>query len=66
MRFIRILKSKSNGESKELTASELSKVDICWVKAAQNLLMKEEKFKMWINQFGLFHDSDGVWRCEAE
>ena len=40
MRFIGILKSKSKGESKELTASGLSNAEIYWVKAAQNLLMK--------------------------
>ena len=47
----------------ETVTQEMGKAEIEWVKVAQRELVKERNFPMWKQQFQLFVDGDGVWRC---
>ena len=67
LKFIRLLKQKiqssDTSPSTVLTATEISNVETLWIKEAQALLVKSDKFECWKKQFNLFLDAFGVWRC---
>ena len=37
--------------------------EVLWILEAQSLLLRDKRMKEWKRQFGLFQDSDGIWRC---
>ena len=58
---------KRSGESdckSQLTAHEIGRAEVCWIKEAQKSLLEEPTFKTWKQQLGLFLE-DGVWRCKG-
>lgn len=66
-RFVSVLKAKiqnsaSQGSS-DLVAGDLLEAELCWIREAQKSFNQEKKFSTWMHQFGLFVDSNGVWRC---
>ena len=36
-----------------------------WLKKLQLILIEMKEFELWKQQFGLFKDSDGLWRCHG-
>ena len=46
----------------ELTAKDMAKAEIIWVKELQKELMKHKGFPTWKRQFNLFLEEE-VWRC---
>ena len=34
-----------------------------WLRVSQSPMPEMERFKKWTDQFGLFQDSSGLWRC---
>ena len=46
-----------------LTPEELADSEKLWIIDAQRKLAQEEKFPTWKNQFDLFLDNKGLWRC---
>ena len=36
-----------------------------WLKKLQLILIEMKEFELWKQQFGLFKDSDGLWRCRG-
>ena len=67
VKFVRFLKQKTQSSdtylSTDLTATEISDAETLWVKEAQALLVKDDKFDCWKKQFNLFLDAFGIWRC---
>ena len=67
VKFVRFLKQKiqssDTSPSTVLTATEISDAEMLWVKEAQALLVKNDKFDCWKKQFNLFLDAFGIWRC---
>ena len=67
VKFVRLLKQKTQSSdtspSTVLTATEISDAEMLWVKEAQALLVKNDKFDCWKKQFNLFLDAYGIWRC---
>ena len=57
LRFIEKLRCPPN------PSTVLSCAENLWIRAAQTLLIDNEKFPVWKSQFGLFLDSEGIWRC---
>ena len=67
IKFVGILKARSTNlvttPDENLTGSDLMKAELYWIKAVQRALQCNERFSMWKQQFGLFLDELGVWRC---
>ena len=63
LRFVRALQRKSAYSSRCLTPEELHRAELYWLKEAQSLMRTKPVFKIWQQQFGLFCDEFGVWRC---
>ncbi len=57
--FTRILKPLSQLDIMKL----MSRVEILWIREAQDTLVIDRNLESWKNQMGIFLDSDGVWRC---
>ena len=49
-----------------LTTDDTEAALVYWLKASQSVLPQMEKFQMWKQQFGLFQDKHGVWRCGGQ
>ena len=66
MKFVNILKYKikklEEQPAMELTAHDLTRSEILWVKDAQRALTKEKKLDTWTKQLGLFLYADGTYR----
>ncbi len=62
LRFIELMKKRPN-PSNHLTPEELQHAESYWIKEAQCQLRRNPLFKIWQQQFGLFMDERGVWRC---
>ena len=66
LRFINNLRrtNKSNDtHTRALSSVEISEAENCWIKVAQVSLIEHPKFPCWKQQFNLFLDPFGVWRC---
>ena len=46
-----------------LTADEIQRALIYWIKASQLLMSETADFQQWSRQFQLFLDDSGIWRC---
>ena len=46
-----------------LTPEELANAEKLWIADSQQDLVQERKFPTWKNQFNLFLDDKGLWRC---
>ena len=42
---------------------DLQEAENYWLKDMQATLETRPKFKIWQQQFGLFRDNSGIWRC---
>ena len=67
LKFISNVKSKAKGLEAALgpglDSSDIAASKLYWIKACQETLVQDDKFKEWKSQFGLFLDNAGVWRC---
>ncbi|KAL5475814.1 hypothetical protein EMCRGX_G025680 [Ephydatia muelleri] len=67
IKFVKIFKARSKNidttPDENLTGADLMKAELYWIKAVQCALQCNERFSMWKQQFGLFLDELGVWRC---
>ncbi len=59
---LRLMKKRPR-PSNHLTPEELQQAESYWIKEAQCQLRSKPLFKVWQQQFGLFMDERGVWRC---
>ena len=63
-RFIRSTrKNPTNISNHAVTGEEINSSLLYWIKIAQSLLPKATEFRQWKQQFQLFLDKHGVWRC---
>ncbi len=62
LRFIELMKKRPR-PSNNLTHEELQHAESYWIKEAQCQLSRKPLVKVWQQQFGLFMDERGVWRC---
>lgn len=46
-------------------ADNLVRAERYWIKVSQQQFMMMKEFHVWKNQFGLYLDNDGVWRCKG-
>ena len=51
--------------TQELTAGDLRRAELFWLKEVQRTLAQESKFDSWKKQFDLFVDGDGLLRCKG-
>ena len=69
MKFVNILKHKvkklKTPLNLEPTTTDISDVEILWIREAQKILPEEGKFSVWKKQFDLFLDEDGLYRCKG-
>ena len=63
MKFISILKSRV--KSCLLTAEDVGRAEIYWVKESQKMLTQSEQFSLWQQQLGLYCGVDGIWKCKG-
>ena len=70
LKFIRIIRKQQKPDSQQSTqpsavlcAEDIAAALSYWLKMSQSTLPDKEQFPLWNQQFGLFKDSDGVWRC---
>ena len=70
LKFIRIIRKQQKPDSQQSTqpsavlcAEDTTAALSYWLKMSQSTLPDKEQFPLWNQQFGLFKDSDGVWRC---
>ena len=67
IKFLKTLKARSRyldtTTEKSLTGADLEKAKLYWIKVVQCSLQGEKWFSMWKQQFELFLDELGVWRC---
>lgn len=46
-----------------ITPADLQEAENCWIRDMQDSLRSDPRFPTWQQQFGLFSDDEGVWRC---
>ena len=63
LRFVTVLQRKFTYTSRCITPEELHLAESYWLKESQSLMSGKPVFKIWQQQFGLFCDELGVWRC---
>ena len=66
IRFTRLLKERvetTNIHSHNLEPEEIAEAEKLWILQSQTLLTKDKRFVEWKQQFGLFLDQMGIWRC---
>ena len=61
LKFVMILKKRC--ETPELTVNVLTEAEQKWIIDLQSTLEEDPKFPSWRMQFGLFKDSNQIWRC---
>ena len=64
LRFIRILKARSSVNC-ELTVQDINSAHTHLVCLSQAALPENKNFTVWSQQFGLFKDINGIWRCRG-
>ena len=68
-KFISLLKSKVKGASQHVTttlaACDIASTERLWVKLSQRELSGHRRFEAWQQQFGLYRDAEGIWRCRG-
>ncbi len=47
----------------EVTLADIQEAENCWIRETQESLTIDPRFPTWQQQFGLFFDDNGVWRC---
>ena len=47
------------------TTEDVSAALVYWLKVSQSALPQAKRFQLWSQQFGLFRDSSGIWRCSG-
>ena len=52
--------------SSVLTTEETEVALTYWLRLSQSTLPQIEKFQLWKQQFGLFQDDHGLWRCRGQ
>ena len=65
LKFVEQCKSRARASeivATELTAKDVAKAEIIWVKELQKELLKHKDFPTWKRQFNLFLEGE-VWRC---
>lgn len=69
LKFIDVLKCRikrlKEPPSLELSADDLMRAEVMWMKEAQRTLSEEKRFDVWKKQFDLFLDDDGLFRCRG-
>ena len=63
LKFLRLLQKKV--QSSVLTVSDLAEAEKLWMWESQSSLVNDKRFPMWKVQFGLFQDTDQIWRCRG-
>ena len=48
-----------------LTTEDVSAALVYWLKVSQSAFHQAKRFQLWSQQFGLFRDSSGIWRCDG-
>ena len=65
--FIERLKRKVKGERNDEGSLQLESLlvqaELYWLRVSQVSLPQHKQFVQWKQQFGLFSDPDGLWRC---
>ena len=65
--FIEHLKRKVKGEWNDKGSLQLESLlvqaELYWLRVSQVSLPQHKKFVQWKQQFGLFSEPDGLWRC---
>ena len=61
-RLKRKVKGERNDEGSQLE-SLLVQAELYWLRVSQVSLPQHKQFVQWKQQFGLFSDPDGLWRC---
>ena len=61
LKFLKLLRKETT--LPELTPSDVSEAERCWVIEAQSSAARDHNFVKWKTQFGLFQDDHGLWRC---
>eukprot|EP00731_Ephydatia_muelleri_P035515 Em0131g2a len=68
-KFISLLKAKVKGASQHVTttlaACDIASAERLWVKLSQRELSGHRRFEAWQQQFGLYRDAEGIWRCRG-
>ena len=57
------IKSSDSEFTQRITSQDLREAETDWIKVMQISLVRNHKFAAWQQQFGLFIDNAGVWRC---
>ena len=68
LKFIRNLKGRHTPTTEGSCALSTDDVNDglrYWLKKLQLILIEMKEFELWKQQFGLFKDSDGLWRCRG-
>ena len=68
LKFIRNLKGRHTPTTEGSCALSTDDVNDglrYWPKILQLILIEMKEFELWKQQFGLFKDSDGLWRCRG-
>ena len=70
LKFIELIRKSKDSNSDQssstgciLTTEDVSAALVYWLKVSQSALPQTRKFQLWSQQFGLFKDSTGIWRC---
>ena len=66
-KVIEVLKAKIGKKAKDIelniTATDMAKSELYWIKMVQHSLERNVRFIGWKQQFNMFMDETGVWRC---
>ena len=67
LKYVKVWKCKAKKSdidlSDAITSSDLQEAENHWIREMQTLLIDSPKFITWKQQFGLFADDNGIWRC---
>lgn len=67
LKFIKLLRKLPRPNvhpvDSDLTTEEVDSALVYWLKSSQSILPQMEQFRVWSQQFGLFRDDNGLWRC---
>ena len=57
------MKSESETSGSVVVPSDMQEAEQMWIADVQSLLADDPKFLTWKQEFGLFTDVHGLWRC---
>eukprot|EP00731_Ephydatia_muelleri_P014349 Em0008g69a len=63
LKVVEILKAKIGKGDAELTITTMAKSELYWVKIVQHRIETNVWFSTWKQQFKMFMDETGLWRC---